>query len=215
MASKSELLDVIRDNGLSGNASMTKAELQEIVDGLLPSTRQPNEIPEEEKIEEEKTEEEKIENPDEEIIPKEENPDKQKEETKDFDELLGKIKGAEAPSSKPAAKEPPLIERKKRKLKKGESDPNSFRMQGYLLLLGVDTIFPSILSFANNMLDKKHKLTVAEIKLNDADFKSLEPLADQAADYMSINLNPIAGFFIMSSLLYANNVITLKIEKNV
>ena len=85
-------------------------------------------------------------------------------------------------------------------------------MQGYLLLLGVDTIFPAILSFANNMLDKKHKLTVAEIKLNDADFKSLEPLADQAADYMSINLNPIAGFFIMSSLLYANNVITLKMQ---
>ena len=212
MASKNELLEIIRDNGLSGNASMTKSELQEIVDGLLPSKRQPKEIPEEEKIE--NPEEEKIEDPND--HPEDEPAEEKKEsETKDFDELLGKIKGAEAPSPKSASKEPPLFERKKRKAKKGESDPNSFRMQGYLLLLGVDTLFPAILSFANNMLDKKHKLTTAEIKLNDADFKSLEPLADQAADYMSINLNPIAGFFIMSSLLYANNIITLKMEKNV
>jgi hypothetical protein len=213
MASKNELLEIIRDNGLSGNASMTKAELQEIVDGLLPSTRQPEEKPEEqaqpdlneeenpEEIEEEKTGEDNEETP-------------PPQSAQDFDELLGKIKGAEAPSPKSEKKEASIFEKKKRKSKKGESDPDSFRMQGYLLLLATDTIFPAALSFANNMLDKKHKISVAELKLNDRDFASLEPIADQAADYMSININPIAGFFIMASFLYANNIIILKMEKN-
>lgn len=212
MASKNELLEIIRDNGLSGNASMTKAELQEIVDGLLPSTRQHEEKPEEEKEQEENPEEEA--NTEEEKIGDIEEPEKEKPSDQDFDELLGKIKGAEAPSPKPPKGEAPIFEKKKRKSKKGESDPNSFRMQGYLLLLATDTIFPAALSFANNLLDKKHKISVAELKLNDRDFASLEPIADQAADYMSININPIAGFFIMASFLYANNIIILKMERN-
>lgn len=214
MASKNELLEIIRDNGLSGNASMTKAELQEIVDRLRPARpgeQEQEEQIEEEKIEgEEKVEEEKIEGEEEKV----EEQEKEKPSDQDFDELLGKIKGAEAPSPKASKGEDPIFEKKKRKSKKGESDPNSFRMQGYLLLLATDTIFPAALSFANNMLDKKHKISVAELKLNDRDFASLEPIADQAADYMSININPIAGFFIMASFLYANNIIILKMEKN-
>lgn len=209
MASKNELLDIIRDNGLSGNASMTKAELQEIVDGLRVHREKP-EAPEEEKIEEEKIEEES--NPEEEKTGNVEEHEKEKIGDQNFDELLGKIKGAEAPSPKAKVGEQPIFEKKKRKAKKGESDPNSFRMQGYLLLLATDTIFPAALAFANNMLDKKRKISVAELKLSDADFASLEPIADQAADYMSININPIAGFFIMASFLYANNIISIKMN---
>lgn len=212
MASKNELLEIIRDNGLNGNASMTKAELQEIVDRLRPS--RPEEQEQEEQVE--NPGEEQVENPEEEQAQPDlnegENPKEEKTEATDFDELLGKIKGAEAPSPKTPKGEAPIFEKKKRKSKKGESDPNSFRMQGYLLLLATDTIFPAALSFANNMLDKKHKISVAELKLNDRDFASLEPIADQAADYMSININPIAGFFIMASFLYANNIIILKMQ---
>ena len=130
----------------------------------------------------------------------------------DFDELLGKVSGASA--GKPKDKGPqPLITKEKRKRKKGESSPDSFRIEGYILLLATDTAFPTILAFINNMVDKKHrKITADELRLAEKDFNKLEPLADQAADYMTVHLNPIAGFFIIATFMYANNIIAVKME---
>jgi hypothetical protein len=130
----------------------------------------------------------------------------------DFDELLGKVSGASA--GQPKDKGPqPLITKEKRKRKKGESSPDSFRIEGYILLLATDTAFPTILAFINNMVDKKHrKITADELRLAEKDFNKLEPLADQAADYMTVHLNPIAGFFIIATFMYANNIIAVKME---
>ena len=130
----------------------------------------------------------------------------------DFDVLLGKISLAEG-QPKAEKKEPPLITKEKRKRKKNESSAESFHVEGYILLLAVDTLFPTILAVVNNMVDKKHKKLIAsDLALAQKDFDKLEPLADQAADYMTVHLNPIAGFFLISSFMYANNMIVAKME---
>jgi hypothetical protein len=135
-----------------------------------------------------------------------------KTEQDEFDVLLGKISGAE-PGQPKDKKEKPLISKEKRKRKKGESSPDSFRIEGYILLLATDTLFPSLLAWINNMVDKKHKkLVPSDLSLSEKDFNKLEPLADQAADYMSVNLNPIAGFFIVSAFMYTNNMIVIKMS---
>jgi hypothetical protein len=132
--------------------------------------------------------------------------------TDDFDELLGKVKSASTGVPKDETKQP-LITKEKRKRKKGESSPDSFRIEGYILLLATDTAFPTILAFINNLVDKKHrKITADELRLAEKDFNKLEPLADQAADYMTVHLNPIAGFFIIATFMYANNIIAVKME---
>ena len=133
-----------------------------------------------------------------------------KTETDEFDELLGKISGAEAGTPKEKVVKP-IITKEKRKRKKGESSADSFRIEGYILLLATDTLFPTLLAWVNNMVDKKHKkLMASDLQLSEKDFNKLEPLADQAADYMSVNLNPIAGFFLVSAFMYTNNMIVIK-----
>jgi hypothetical protein len=133
-----------------------------------------------------------------------------KPETDQFDELLGKISGAEAGTPKEKVVKP-IITKEKRKRKKGESSADSFRIEGYILLLATDTLFPTLLAWVNNMVDKKHKkLMASDLQLSEKDFNKLEPLADQAADYMSVNLNPIAGFFLVSAFMYTNNMIVIK-----
>jgi hypothetical protein len=84
------------------------------------------------------------------------------------------------------------------------------RIEGYMLIMVTDTVFPTLLSVANNMIDKKHKVTVSDLKLSEEDMSALSPLADQAASSMSIALSPIAGYFIMSAFMYANTMINVK-----
>ena len=144
-----------------------------------------------------------------EIIPETEQT---KGTTDEFDELLGKINGAEAGTPKEKVVKP-IITKEKRKRKKGESSADSFRIEGYILLLATDTLFPTLLAWVNNMVDKKHKkLMASDLQLAQKDFDKLEPLADQAADYMSVNLNPIAGFFLVSAFMYTNNMIVIKMS---
>jgi hypothetical protein len=186
-------------------------KLQEISDGLhvhVHETPEETEKPEEiEKFEEKETPEEKE-------IPEEkpEETEKPAEEKNEYDELIGKISGATPPEKK-EKKERPIVERKQRKTKKGASDPNATRIEGFILLIAVDTVFPFGLAFLNNMIDKKHKqLEPQQLQLDQKSFDKLEPLADQAADYLSFNINPVAGFFIASSLMYANNMIAIKMK---
>ena len=144
-----------------------------------------------------------------EIIPETEQT---KGTTDEFDELLGKINGAEAGTTKEKVVKP-IITKEKRKRKRGESSADSFRIEGYILLLATDTLFPTLLAWVNNMVDKKHKkLMASDLQLAQKDFDKLEPLADQAADYMSVNLNPIAGFFLVSAFMYTNNMIVIKMS---
>jgi len=228
---KDELIEAIKNAGVNVNTRSTKEELETIYNGLrVHKEKEPNEVkpdevtPDETKPDETKPDEAKPDEvkPDEvkpdEVKPDEVKPDEVKpDETKpgevkdDFDELLGKIKGAEGSAPKPKT-EKPLITKEKKKRKKGESSPDSFRIEGYILLLITDTVFPFAFAFINNTLDKKNKVEATDLQLAEKDFNKLEPLADQAADYMSINLNPIAGFAIMATFMYANNLLVVRMN---
>lgn len=107
---------------------------------------------------------------------------------------------------------PPLIERKTCKTKKADSNPDSFRLEGYILIMIIDTVFPHGIALLNNIFDKAHKITASQLMLDEKAQKKLEPLADQAADYLSININPVAGFMIVSALMYSNNFIYIRAQ---
>jgi hypothetical protein len=209
---KNELVEAIRANGIEANERQSKEELQSIYDKLhvhsIPEEK-PEELSEEkpEELTEEKSEELLEEKPEEEELP-EEKPEEVKNE---FDLLQAKIEGAEIPPSK-KPKEKPLIEKTRRKKSKKETSPDSFRIEGYILLLITDTFFPFTFSFINNLLDKKIKIEASDLQLSEKDFNKLEPLADQAADYMSVNLNPIAGFLIVSTFMYSNNLLSIRMQ---
>ena len=228
MSRKNDLIYEIRNAGYKANRNMTVDELQTIFDGLhvhrTPDI-QPDELntdQEQQKAEIEQEGSQTIVNPPETEI--EDVPEVEHEETEekegegaepssaDFDELMGKIGAASAPEPK-ASKDKPLIEKTKRRRKKGESSPDSFMLEGYVLLLITDTIFPFTFAFINNMLDKKIKVDATDLQLTQKDFDKLEPLADQAANYMSINLNPIAGFLLVSTFMYSNNLIIVRNQK--
>jgi hypothetical protein len=140
-----------------------------------------------------------------------ETPEESKTEGADqFDELLGRVKSSEVPPTKEKEKKP-LITTERKKRKKGEASPDSFRIEGYILLLATDTVFPMMLSVINNLIDKKHpKIKAEQLQLSQKDFDKLEPLADQAASFLSVNLNPVAGFVLVSAFMYTNNMIAIK-----
>jgi hypothetical protein len=227
---RNELLKAIKAAGVTVQRGTSDVELEVIYEGLhVHSTPEnepevePEKEPEIEPEVEPEVEPEKkpeVETEKEPEVEPEKEPEKEPEVEpikepevepvkNEFQELLGEIGAAQAPPPK-ADKSKPLVEKTRRKAKKGESSPDSFRISGYILLLITDTVFPFTFSFINNMLDKKTKVQPTDLQLNDKDFKNLEPLADQAADYMAINLNPIAGYLIMSTFMYSNNLIMFR-----
>ena len=129
----------------------------------------------------------------------------------DYEALQARIAAASAPEPQKRTRRPG-VEKTTRKKKKGQSDPDSFRIEGYILLLITDTVFPFAFAALNNMLDKRIKISAVDLQLDEKQMSKLEPLADQAADYMAINLNPIAGFFLMSTFMYGNNLLSLRMS---
>jgi hypothetical protein len=210
---KNELLDAIRLSGADVKIRVSKDELQEIYDGLHVHQK-PEPEPEPVIEPKKKPVPEPEPEPEPEPVPEPEpepEPEPVPEPAVDsFDDLLGKIKGADIPHST-AKPEKPLIEKTRKKRTKKESSPDSTRIEGYVLLIIVDTIFPLGMAWVNNMLNKKKRVEADQLRLAQKDFDKLEPLADQAADYMSININPIAGFFLVASFMYANNLIAIQL----
>lgn len=222
---KKELLETLKRSGENVNPRMTAEELRAIYDKLhvheIPKPRtapappapaeppapdtppenpEPRPEPEPEPEPETKPEPEPEAEP---VIPGETSP------PDSFEELKAKIAGAETPKEKKKVSKP-IVESTRKKKRKGESSPDSFRIEGYVLMLLTDTVFPFALAGANNLLDKRIKIQAHELQLSETDFSKLEPLADQAADYMSINLNPIAGFLLIATFMYGNNLINVR-----
>lgn len=201
---RAELKEAISQKGVKFRSGLTKDELQDIYNQLYPTSE---------------TEDNLSEQPQEKTVVDNENKTSETTEGEEqtgeaFDELLGKIKSAEAPIGE-TKKVKPLIEPTRTKTKKGRSSPDSTRIEGYVLLLIVDTIFPASFAMLNNMLDKRIKVRAEELALKEKDFKALEPLADQAADYMAINLNPVAGFFLIATFMYGSNLINIRMNLSV
>ena len=203
MATKKEqLIDEIRqlDPTKEVNEYMTLKEIKSIHTYLTNNgvTNEPPEQPEQPEPEEPETVPEQ---------PETEPPSIDE----DFEALQQRIASASAPEPQKKQRRPG-VEKTTRKKKKGQSDPDSFRIEGYILLLITDTVFPFAFAALNNMLDKRIKISAVDLQLDEKQMAKLEPLADQAADYMAINLNPIAGFFLMATFMYGNNLLTLRMS---
>ena len=80
------------------------------------------------------------------------------------------------------------------------------------MILVTDTVFPMAFAGLNNLLDKKVKIKSNQLMLNEEQKTALMPLADQAAKYLSININPVVGYLIVSTIFYGNNFINLKAD---
>lgn len=178
-------------------------------------TRKTAPVPQPEPVPEPEPEPEPVPEPEEEPVPEPQTEEQTEGTTppSDFEELMGKIETAEPPKEKKKIlPDEPIIKRSRTKKKKGQSDPDSFRIEGYILMLVTDTVFPAAFAMVNNMLDKRIKIQAHDLSLSETDWAKLEPLADQAADYMSIQLNPIAGFFLVSTFMYGNTLINVRMQ---
>jgi hypothetical protein len=157
--------------------------------------------------------------------PKEKPKEKPKEEPKDdisfgsinefeaANEMDEKIKSSTYTQENKKGATKPLLERKQKKISKTQSDPNSFRVGGYMLLLVTDTAFPFLFSYIHNMFEKRFSMQFDELQLEEKQMDELTMLANQAADYLSININPVAGFIIMSAFMYGQNFFILRSQK--
>jgi hypothetical protein len=127
----------------------------------------------------------------------------------DFQTLKDKIKNATPETGSDTSKKG-LITISKTKRGKRQSDPDSFRIEGYVLIMVTDTIFPFAFSFVNNFFDSHVKVKGSELQLTDKQLTKIEPLADQAADYLSFKINPVWGFVIVSGIMYGSNLMILR-----
>jgi hypothetical protein len=134
------------------------------------------------------------------------------EKTDELNELFKKVEQAEGKTKTEGGIKTPLFTTERKKRKRGESSPDSFRIEGYILLMVIDTVFPFSLSWLNNMFDKRVKVPATALMLNEKQQKELEPLADQAADFLAIHINPVAGFLLVTTFLYSSNLIQARMN---
>ena len=108
-----------------------------------------------------------------------------------------------------------LTEKPKRKTRKKKSDVPTF-IEGWILLMIIDIVLPMGISTVFNMFvkNKPHlKIEASELSLQPDQQAKLEPLAEQAANHLKVNVNPVAMFFIMSTIMYTQNLFTLQAFK--
>ncbi len=79
-------------------------------------------------------------------------------------------------------------------------------IDGYMLLIITDTIFPLGISFFMKKFLKKD-VSVKDIKLTAEEFTKLEPIADKTAEYLSLNMNPLLVFALSVGSIYFAKVI--------
>lgn len=214
--SKKQLIKLLVDNGVSVSRTQRKDEnelLKLITDNNLNisdlqnvprGTIEENETPEQVEITENEQPENELDEREAAFARLESIPDETDEPIKTFnvDENVQTVN----------VKKP----RKPREKKNGSPEFSTFQVEGYMLLLLVDLILPSGIAFVFNMFekDKSKKIKASEITLNEKQREDITPIADAAAQSLSMKMNPLTAFFVMSSLSYAFNVFMLKESKN-
>lgn len=107
------------------------------------------------------------------------------------------------------------VQPKKKRGRKTKDPLNGFNLDGYLLLFIMDMALPTGISYIFNMFEKNpnKKIKGYEIALTDEQKEKLSPLADAVAAQLTFKMSPMTGFFIMSGLMYGNNLIMLQSTK--
>lgn len=202
---KKEKLQRLAENGIVLQANATTAEINESYATIENLFERETEKIEPAKVEPVKVEPVKVE-------PEKVEPEEDEDGFKKLAEDLGKkveINGGDTPPEYFATdgEGKPLIEKTRKKKTKRESSPDSFRIEGFILLIAVDVIFPTAIKFLNDKILKKQGVPLDNLRMTDEQMKKIEPLANQAADYMQVHINPITGFFIASGFVYTNNYV--------
>ena len=90
--------------------------------------------------------------------------------------------------------------------------PKISLVRGYMILLVLDFVLPMGITFmlrkTNN--PKFNKLTARDIKLSDAEFDDLEPVADEVAKDVQLNLSPMTQLFLGMAIIYGGKILTLE-----
>jgi len=81
-------------------------------------------------------------------------------------------------------------------------------ISGYMMLLIIDLVFPNVLIFAYNRI-KGTNLSATDLMLSSDQKSELEPLADEAAKSLSMEVNPMTLFLISMGTFYAANFFAL------
>jgi hypothetical protein len=90
--------------------------------------------------------------------------------------------------------------------------PKISLVRGYMILLVLDFVLPMGITFllrkTNN--PKFNKLKAKDIKLSDDEFDDLEPVADEVAKDIQLNLSPMTQLFLGMSIIYGGKILTLE-----
>lgn len=74
---------------------------------------------------------------------------------------------------------------------------------GALVLIAMDSIFPTAILFIAGFVDKKYKgLDKKKLKLDPTEKKELEPLADEVVKIMFGMVHPVTAFLVVTSIIY-------------
>ncbi len=101
--------------------------------------------------------------------------------------------------------EPEQPKKRKRRSRQPKIDSEGL-VTGYLLLFVTNMVFPQLASFVFNTTSKKQQVDSKAIALNDEQLTELRPIADAAADYIQVKINPLVLFGVMTSVMYTSNI---------
>ena len=74
----------------------------------------------------------------------------------------------------------------------------------------IDAVFPMLLLKAFSFFSPKYKaIQPSMLKLDKAQMKDLEPLANEAVKVLWINLSPMNAFLLATALIYGGNLFSL------
>lgn len=79
---------------------------------------------------------------------------------------------------------------------------NTSWVTGYILLLVLDVAIPNLLAF---LIFRKKKIDITKIQLTPKQLRELEPIADQAAKYLNLQINPLLVLIASMGAMYMNN----------
>lgn len=89
--------------------------------------------------------------------------------------------------------------------------PKISLVRGYMILLVLDFVLPMGITFllSKTSNPKFKNIKAKDIKLTDDEFDDLEPVADEVAKDVQLNLSPMTQLFLGMAIIYGGKLLTL------
>ncbi len=86
--------------------------------------------------------------------------------------------------------------------------PLNTLVSGYLLLIVIDAVFPSVIKKVISIFNPKYKnLDIKKIRLSKEEKEELEKLADEVAKIIFMGMSPLATFALSLTVMYSSKII--------